>query len=54
MVHSSNLVSLILGNTEGDLINLKGSHSLSLQYMIDCLNTDIPLLVQTNNPQRFV
>eukprot|EP00347_Sterkiella_histriomuscorum_P024492 403330924 len=37
-----------------DLIELKGAHSKQLQYLIDCLNTNLPILIQTNNPQKLL
>ena len=37
-----------------DFISLKGQHSNELQFITDCLNCNIPLLVVTNHPQRLV
>jgi len=33
---------------------LKGAHSTQLQYIVDCINCNIPLLLVTNDPQRLI
>jgi len=38
----------------GEVSSLKGPHANELQYLVDCLNCNLPLLVVTNDTQRFV
>lgn len=40
--------------TEADFTNLKGKHSTELQFMVDALNTNLPLLIVTNQPQKLI
>ena len=32
-----------------DIINMQGSHTKSLQFLADCLHTNFPLLIVTDN-----
>lgn len=40
--------------TLDDFQNLKGPHSIPIQYVLDCLQSNLPLLLISNDPQRLL
>jgi len=37
-----------------DILTMQGNHTKSLQFLVDCLHTNFPLLVVTDDSHRFV
>lgn len=52
LAHDDRSLTKLISYTTTDFRDLKGKHSTYLQFVIDCLNCNIPILLVTNDPQR--